>query len=97
MERFLNRRILMNMKKCDECGKELSFLGGYYHPIMGRDHLLCAQCFDIVEKSVIRWYKAVVPYTDYFNTKSSNPTLDKHHSINEVPSEKRRMKKELPK
>jgi hypothetical protein len=85
------------MKKCDECGEELGFLGGYYHPIMGKEYLLCTHCFDIVEKSVIGWREAVLPYTNYFNTKTSHHDLDKQQSINDTLSEKRRIRKELPK
>ena len=62
----------MNMKRCEDCGKELGLLEGYHHPTMGKGYLLCTQCFEIVEDSVAKWREAVLPYTDFFGNKTSN-------------------------
>jgi len=40
------------MKKCFECGKELKFWEGYFHPVLGQKELVCWKCFETVESSV---------------------------------------------
>jgi hypothetical protein len=65
----------MNMKRCEECGKELGLLEGYHHPTLGREFLLCTQCFEIVDDSVTKWREAVLPYIDYFENKSSKHSV----------------------
>ena len=40
------------MKKCSECGKELRFWEGYYHPVLGRKEIVCSKCFEKIESSV---------------------------------------------
>ena len=40
------------MKKCYECGKELKFWEGYYHPTIGKKEFICSDCFDFVEESM---------------------------------------------
>jgi hypothetical protein len=59
------------MKRCEECGKELGFLEGYHHPTMGKDVLVCTNCFGIVDDSVTKWREAVLEYIDFFNNKPS--------------------------
>jgi len=54
-----------------ECGKKLGPIEGYRHPTMGKDHLLCGSCFDTVSESVQKWSKAVLPYVNFLNNKSS--------------------------
>ena len=65
----------MKMKRCKECSKELGFLEGYRHPVLGKDSLLCSSCFDTVHESVAKWRNAVLPYVDFFNNGSSNSSL----------------------
>jgi len=43
------------MKKCYECGKELKFWEGYYHPSLGKKELVCSKCFDNVEESMDKY------------------------------------------
>jgi hypothetical protein len=43
------------MKKCYECGKELKFWEGYYHPVLGKKELVCSTCFDIVDESMEKY------------------------------------------
>ena len=74
------------MKKCEECGKELRFLGGYQHPTLGKNHLVCNLCFDQVSESVARWRKFVLSYSynnlsfrsvSQFNRKRIFPNITK--------------------
>jgi hypothetical protein len=60
------------MKRCYECRKKLSVLEGYRHPVLGKDSLLCSNCFDTVHDSVANWREAVLPYVGFFNNNSSN-------------------------
>ena len=59
-------------RKCAECGKTMSFFEGYRHPTLGSHHLLCKDCFDIVEESVERWGRAVL--WNSFNPNGPDPT-----------------------
>ena len=69
------------MKECMECGKNLGIIEGYRHPIMGKDHLLCSNCFDTVFDSVENYMEFVSPYIGFFNKESS--TIDDHQKIGE--------------
>jgi hypothetical protein len=59
------------MKGCMECGKKLGVVGGYRHPTMGKNYLLCSTCFDTVFASVERYREFVSPYVGFFNKESS--------------------------
>jgi len=59
------------MKECIECGKNLGIIEGYRHPIMGKDNLLCSNCFDTVFDSVEKYREFVSPYIGFFNKESS--------------------------
>lgn len=50
----------MKIKKCEKCDKELRLLGGYSHPTLGKEFLLCSCCFDIVNESVEKWREFVI-------------------------------------
>lgn len=67
--------LLMNMKKCEECGKEFGFFDGYRHLALGKDYLLCSSCFDIVDESLAKWRKFILPYAKFFNNRSPNDSL----------------------
>ncbi len=59
------------MKECMECGKTLGIIEGYRHPTMGKDYLLCSNCFDNVSASVEKWSEFISPYIGFFNKESS--------------------------
>jgi len=59
------------MKECVECGKKLGIIEGYRHPTMGKDHLLCSNCFDIVSESVERYKEFISAYIGFFHKESS--------------------------
>jgi hypothetical protein len=40
------------MKKCFECGKEIKIFSGYYHPILGKNKIVCSNCYNILEESL---------------------------------------------
>ena len=48
------------MKKCYECGKELKFWEGYYHPVLGKKELVCSSCFDIVDESIENYHNFIL-------------------------------------
>jgi len=58
---------------CEECGKKLSIFKGYCHPTMGKNHLLCSSCFDVVSNSVDKWKEFVL--ANSFNKKSTKKDL----------------------
>lgn len=47
------------MKECEECGKKLGVFHGYIHPTLGKDYLLCSECYDKVSESVDQWREFV--------------------------------------
>ena len=51
---------MINMKKCEECGKTLGIFEGYKHPTMGKTHSLCSLCFDQVSVSVNNWREFII-------------------------------------
>jgi len=59
------------MKECVECGTNLGIIGGYRHPTMGKDNLLCSHCFDTVLESVEKYREFVSQYIGFFNKESS--------------------------
>ena len=66
------------MKVCVECGKHLGIIEGYRHPTMGKDGLLCGNCFDTVFESVERYRKFITPYISFFNKESSTTNSNTH-------------------
>jgi hypothetical protein len=38
------------MTKCNECGKKLGILEGYYHPMFGKRWLFCGKCYNKIEE-----------------------------------------------
>lgn len=59
------------MKECMKCGKNLGITEGYRHPTMGKDYLLCRNCFDTIFESVEKYREFITPYIDYFNKEKS--------------------------
>ena len=62
-----------------ECGKKLGILEGYRHPTLGKNYLLCSNCFGIVSASEDKWSNFIIPYVDFFNKESS--TIDDIQTI----------------
>jgi hypothetical protein len=48
------------MKKCYECGRELKFWQGYYHPVLGKTELVCSECFDSIEESMDNYRNSIL-------------------------------------
>jgi hypothetical protein len=67
------------MKECVECGKNLGIIGGYRHPILGKDALVCSHCFDTVFENVEEYRKFISPYIRYFSKETS--IIDDLHKI----------------
>jgi hypothetical protein len=71
--------VIKKMKECMECGKNLGTIKGYRHPTMGKDNLLCSNCFDTVFESVEKYREFVSPYMGFFNKETS--TIDDIQNI----------------
>jgi hypothetical protein len=72
----------MEMKKCEECGKELNLFKGYCHLTLGKNHLLCKSCFDVMDESLTKWRQFVLPYTEFFKNRSSYESLQLNQKNN---------------
>jgi hypothetical protein len=60
------------MVNCMECGRKLGFVEGYRHPTMGKQYLLCSDCYDSVCESLEQWRGFVSPYDNFFKNKTPN-------------------------
>jgi hypothetical protein len=59
------------MKECIKCGKKIGIIEGYRHPTMGKEYLVCSNCFDTVSASVEKYREFISPYVGFFNKESS--------------------------
>ncbi len=66
--------VLLNEKKkhCVNCGKKLTLFNEFYHPTLGKNALLCGECFDSVWESETRWGRFVI--WNSFNPDTPDPT-----------------------
>lgn len=60
-------------KSCIECGKNLNLLEGHRHPTLGKNYLVCWECFEKVEKSLEQWGRFVL--WSSFNPEAPDPTF----------------------
>ncbi|MCK4901828.1 MAG: hypothetical protein KAS76_00610 [Thermoplasmatales archaeon] len=67
------------MTNCVECGQKLGLFGGFRHPTMGRQHLVCSHCYDNVNESVTQWREFILPYANYF--RNTPPKETKHYNF----------------
>jgi ribosomal protein S14 len=58
--------VIRKMKECVECGKKLGIIEGYRHPVMGKDYLLCRNCYDTLCGSVEKWKEFISTYNGFF-------------------------------
>jgi hypothetical protein len=58
---------------CFNCGKKLTIFEEYYHPTLGRQVLLCGECFDKVWDSETRWGRFVI--WNSFNPDAPDPSF----------------------
>ena len=42
-------------KVCKECGKKLTILSRYNHPIRGKKHIICGACYKKLDRVVAQW------------------------------------------
>ncbi len=40
------------MRKCHECDRNLRFYQGHRHPILGKNYVVCTQCYQFISKSI---------------------------------------------
>lgn len=60
-------------KGCSNCGKRLTLLDGYCHPTLGKDVLLCWDCYEKVWESVVRWERFIA--WNSFDPETPDPTV----------------------
>jgi hypothetical protein len=58
------------MKLCIECGKKIGILNCYNHPVKGKKHTVCGDCFTIIDKFLTLWREYVL--SDSLNKVSSD-------------------------
>ena len=54
------------------CGKKLTIFNEFYHPTLGKNTLLCGECFDTIWESEVRWGRFVI--WNSFNPDTPDPT-----------------------
>jgi hypothetical protein len=52
------------MRLCEKCGNELSFLGQYIHPILGKKYLICYPCYMKLDKIIEQWRTFISTHVD---------------------------------
>ena len=57
------------MKLCVECGKKIGILNSYNHPVKGKKHTVCGDCFTRIDKFLTLWREYVL--SGSFNKESS--------------------------
>ena len=58
------------MKLCKKCGNELTILGRYVHPILGKKYIICTSCFMKLDKIIKQWRTFVVANPRIINSLS---------------------------
>jgi len=58
------------MKLCIECGKKIGILNCYNHPVKGKKHTICGDCFTRIDSFLTLWREYVL--SDSFNKDSSD-------------------------
>jgi len=94
-KKYVNMIHLYNEKCCYICGKKLHLFSGYYHPTLGKDCMICGDCYNREQKSIERWGRFVL--WNSFNPESPDPTyIDSYpfpKNIVEHPDEKEKQNK----
>ena len=56
------------MKLCEKCGSELSIIGGYIHPTLGKKHIICSTCYMKLDKIIEQWRTFAFGHLDIIDT-----------------------------
>ena len=59
-------------KECIQCRKKLTLFDEYCHPTLGKDALLCWDCYEKVWESVVRWERFIA--WNSFDPETPDPT-----------------------
>ena len=60
------------MVVCTECNKKIGILKGYKHPIEGKKHIVCGNCFDRIEATVTQTRNELYREIEFNNIQSDN-------------------------
>ena len=74
------------MKLCKKCGNELSIIGRYVHPILGKKSIICKSCFTKLDKILEQWKTFVVTNPTIINYLSIDRKILKNNFENTVTS-----------
>jgi hypothetical protein len=56
------------MKTCKECNSRFGTFHGHIHPILGKKHIICNECYEYLEHLIIQWQKFVFTHPDYIKS-----------------------------
>lgn len=74
------------MKICKKCGNELSIIGKYIHPILGKKYIICKSCFINLEKIIEQWRTFVIANQTNINSLNIDGKTIKNNFENTVTS-----------
>jgi hypothetical protein len=74
------------MKLCEKCGSELSVIGRYNHPILGKKHIICRACYMKLDKIIEQWRTFVFAHLDVLDTLNIDGEKLKNNFENNVTS-----------
>jgi hypothetical protein len=74
------------MKMCKKCGNELSIMGRYIHPILGKKYIICKSCFINLEKIIEQWKAFVITNPTNINSINMDGKTIKNNFENTVTS-----------
>lgn len=74
------------MKLCKKCGNELSIIGRYIHPILGKKYIICKSCFIKLDKIIEQWRTFVVANPSIINPLNIDSEILKNNFESTVTS-----------
>jgi hypothetical protein len=74
------------MKLCKKCGNELSIIGRYIHPILGKKNVICKSCFMKIDKIKDQWRKFVIANSQILNSLNIDGDILKNNFESTVTS-----------
>lgn len=73
-------------KVCKECGNKLTILGRHIHPIHGRKHIICRNCYQKLDKIIEQWRTFVFANPTIINSLNIDGETLKNNFVSTVIS-----------
>ena len=73
------------MKECVECGSNLGLLNRYFHPMLGKNRMVCGHCFSQIDTQLTKWRSFVLQHSEYVKNLEYTGEEIKHHFMDLVP------------